>query len=49
METNPDSGIGIRDEHRRTFFPRAQKQFFGFKILKFFDSDANADAVSGSF
>jgi hypothetical protein len=49
METNPDSGIGIRNEHRRTFFPRAQKQLFGFKILKFFDADANPDAVSGIF
>jgi hypothetical protein len=49
METNPDSGIGFLDEHRRTFFPRTQKQFFGFKILKFFDADANADAVSGIF
>ncbi len=37
---NPDLGSGIRGEHLQTlFFPRAYNQFFGLKILKFFDAD----------
>jgi hypothetical protein len=37
-------GIRIRDEHHGSYFrlPRAQKQFFGLKILKFFDADPDA-------
>jgi hypothetical protein len=31
--------IRIRDEHPRSFFRKLLKQFFGLKILEFFDAD----------
>jgi hypothetical protein len=33
------SGSGIRDEHPRSFFRELRNNFFGAKILKFFDAD----------
>ncbi len=35
------SGIRIRDNHPGSYFRERRKQFFGLKILKFFDADAD--------
>jgi hypothetical protein len=42
MEKNPVSGFGMNIPD---YFPRAQKQFSGLKILKFCDADPD----TGSF